>query len=165
MPSILNAPLDSTTGALAALSDLSRNFEEKYRRAVESCRRLNLPLTVCTIYNGCFPDAQYQRLISTALTVFNDVILRVAIELSLSVIDVRFVCICSSDYANPLEPSSMGGAKIACAMIDLYQDIRKRKRHTSSHRGVPRAEGNQPARGFSDKVSRCAPTGRCRPVS
>ena len=76
-------------------------------------------LTICTIYNGCFPDADYQRLISTALMVFNDVILRVGIEFGLSVIDLRFVCSSPADYANPIEPSSVGGEKIARTILNL----------------------------------------------
>jgi hypothetical protein len=53
--SILDTPADSTSQAIAALADLSRGFEERYRRAIEGCRQMRLPLTLCTIYNGCFP--------------------------------------------------------------------------------------------------------------
>lgn len=51
--------------------------------------------------------------------VFNDVILRVGIELGLSMIDLRFVCSSPADYADPIEPSSVGGAKIARAIVNL----------------------------------------------
>jgi hypothetical protein len=44
---------------------------------------------------------------------FNDVILRMAFEHHLSVIDLRLVCNEPSDYANPIEPSGSGGRKIA----------------------------------------------------
>ena len=117
--SILYAPADSTPQALAALADVSRNFEEQYRRVVAVCRRLPQPLTLCTIYNGCFPDRNFQRLVSTALMVFNDVILRVGIEFGLAIIDLRLVCSSPADYANPIEPSSFGGAKIARAIVSL----------------------------------------------
>jgi hypothetical protein len=46
----------------------------------------------------------------------NDAILRVAFEHALAVIDLRFVCSAPEDYANPIEPSSEGGAKIAMAI-------------------------------------------------
>lgn len=116
---ILYTPADSTSQAIAALANLSQGFEERYRRAVEGCRQLRLPLTICTIYNGCFPDGNFQRLVSTALMVFNDVILRVGIEFGLAIIDLRFVCSSAGDYANPIEPSSVGGAKIARAIVNL----------------------------------------------
>jgi hypothetical protein len=117
--SILHKPADSMSQALTALADLSQGFEEKYHRAVGACRQLRLPLTLCTIYNGCFPDSDFQRLVSTALMVFNDVILRAGIEFGLAIIDLRFVCSSTADYANPIEPSSIGGAKIARAIVDL----------------------------------------------
>jgi hypothetical protein len=116
---ILHTPADSTSQAIAALASLSQGFEERYRRAVGACQQLRLPLTICTIYNGCFPDADFQRLVSTALMVFNDVILRVGIEFGLAIIDLRFVCSSAADYANPIEPSSVGGAKIARAIVNL----------------------------------------------
>jgi hypothetical protein len=117
--SILHTPADSTTQALTALSAVSRNFEEKYRRVVALCRELRLPLTLCTIYNGSFPNREFQQIISTALMVFNDAILRVAIEFGLPVIDLRFVCSSPADYANAIEPSSVGGEKIARAIVGL----------------------------------------------
>jgi len=116
---ILDRPVKSTAQAITALADVARGFEEKYRAAIASCRALRLPLTVCTIYNGCFPDADYQRMASTALMVFNDAILRVGIEYRLSIIDLRFVCSSPDDYANPIEPSSVGGAKIARSIVSL----------------------------------------------
>jgi hypothetical protein len=115
----LTSPAHSRAQAVAALADVSRSFEERYRRSVEACQHLRLPLTLCTIYNGCFADDDFQRLASTALMVFNDVILRVGIEFGLSIIDLRFVCSLPADYANPIEPSSVGGGKIARAIVNL----------------------------------------------
>jgi hypothetical protein len=117
--SVLDIPASSTAQAVGFLADVALEFEKSYRSAVEACLRPGLPLTVCTIYNGCFPDPQYQRIVSTALTVFNDTILRVAIELGLRVIDLRAVCAKTEDYANPIEPSSVGGEKIARVMAAL----------------------------------------------
>jgi hypothetical protein len=52
-----------------------------------------------------------------ALIVFNDVILRVAIEHRLRAIDLRLICTQAADYANPIEPSRSGGRKIAQAIL------------------------------------------------
>ena len=46
-------------------------------------------------------------------------ILRVAISHRLPVIDLRAICASPEDYANPIEPSSAGGAKIARAIAAL----------------------------------------------
>jgi len=115
--SVLDLPALSTAQAVGFLADVASKFEEHYRSAVAACLASGLPLTVCTIYNGSFPDPQYQRIVSTALMVFNDAILRVAIESGLSVIDLRSICTMPDDYANPIEPSSVGGEKIARAVV------------------------------------------------
>jgi hypothetical protein len=114
---ILDRPVKSTAEALLVLSETGREFEANFRRAVDACRAFGLPLTICTIYNGSFPDPEYQRRISTALMVFNDVILRVGIEFALTLIDLRLVCCSAEDYANPIEPSSCGGEKIARTIV------------------------------------------------
>ena len=115
----------SSTMALGSLADISDDFEMRYRMAVDACLQPSLPLSVCTIYNGCFPDKTYQRLASVALAVFNDVILRVAIEHGLPVIDLRLVCAEPEDYANPIEPSSVGGEKIARVIVALVTGSRE----------------------------------------
>ena len=120
--SIFESGASSAAEVLWRLADIAEGFEKNYREAVEACLRPGLPLAVCTIYNGCFPDPSYQRLASVALMVFNDVILRTAISHGLQVIDLRSVCSRPEDYANPIEPSSIGGEKIARAIIALTTD-------------------------------------------
>ena len=101
------------------LAHIYENFEMRYRTAVKACLGPGLPLGICTIYNGCFPDMKFQRIASVALAIFNDVIVRVAIEHNLPVIDLRLICTDPEDYANPIEPSSKGGEKIARAVVAL----------------------------------------------
>ena len=54
----------------------------------------------------------------TGLCLFNDVILREAFRAGLPVIDLRLVCTDAADYArsSPIEPSVVGGGKIARAI-------------------------------------------------
>jgi hypothetical protein len=117
--SVLDVSASSIAEALGYFAEVVSGFEKNFRSAVEACLRPGLPLTVCTIYNGCMPDPQYQRVVTTALAVFNDAILRVAMEHALPVIDLRAICINPADYANPIEPSSVGGDKIARAIAGL----------------------------------------------
>jgi lysophospholipase L1-like esterase len=114
---LLDRPARSSAEVLAELASAAERFEKRYRRAIDAVVARGAAVTVCTIYNGNFPDLRLQRLASAALTVFNDAILRVAFERRLSVIDLRLVCNEPSDYANPIEPSSRGGAKIARAIV------------------------------------------------
>ncbi len=114
---ILDTPAASTADALLLLSTMATQFEERYRRTIAACLARQLPLVVCTIYHGNFPDPGYQRRVAVALTVFNDVIIRVATETGLRIIDLRHICNTQADYANPIEPSVIGGAKIAQAIV------------------------------------------------
>jgi hypothetical protein len=116
---LLWMPASSTEEAVGLLADLAEQFEHDYRAAIAACLRPGLPLTACTIYNGNFPDPAYQRLVTTALALYNDAILRTAIAHRLPVIDLRAICTRPEDYANPIEPSSPGGAKIALAIAML----------------------------------------------
>jgi hypothetical protein len=113
---LLSRPARSAADVLGLLADVAGAFEVRYRRMLTSVLQRRLPVTLCTIYNGNFSDSSMQRLASTALTVFNDAILRAAIETRAAVVDLRLVCERPADYANPIEPSVPGGAKIARAV-------------------------------------------------
>ena len=114
---LLDTPVDSSAEALSLLYEAAREFEARYRLAVEACLRPGLPLVVCTVYHGNFPEPAYRQRVGVALTVFNDAIVRLAIEKQLRVIDLRSVCDSPADYANPIEPSCLGGEKIARTIV------------------------------------------------
>ncbi len=113
---LLEGPAATAAQVLGFLADAGIAFERRYRVLIDQLLQRRLPLVICTIYNGSFPDPEFQRIAAAALCVFNDVILRVAFEQGLTVIDLRLVCSEPADYANPIEPSSRGGAKIAEAI-------------------------------------------------
>jgi hypothetical protein len=112
---LLERRATSSPQVLGWLADAVDGFEARYRRMLDALLARRLPLTLCTIYNGNLGQP-VQRLATTALAVFDDVILRLATERSLPVIELRQVCNAPSDYANPIEPSVQGGAKIARAV-------------------------------------------------
>lgn len=113
---VLRLKVKSSADALLGLGIRAQGFEQGYRAAIDLVRRLGQPTTICTIYNGNL-SGQEGAAARVALTAFNDVILRVAFEWQVSVIDLRLVCTEPADYANPIEPSSRGGEKIARAII------------------------------------------------
>jgi hypothetical protein len=112
---LLSQHVSTIAEALEQIGDRVARFEADYREAIESTLALGLPTTTCTVYNGNLesPDAPAARL---ALMTFNDVILRVAFEEGLNVIDLRLVCRVADDYAYQIEPSGSGGEKIAKAV-------------------------------------------------
>ena len=112
---LLERRATSSPQVLGWLADAAEAFEGRYRRMLDVLLARRLPLTLCTIYNGNLgPPAQ--RAATTALAVFNDVILREATVRGLAAIELRLVCTEPADYANPIEPSVQGGAKIARAI-------------------------------------------------
>ncbi len=113
---VLRLKVESSADALLGLGKRAQGFERGYRAAIDLVRQLGQPTTICTIYNGNL-SGQEGAAARVALTAFNDVILRVAFEWHLPVIDLRLVCTEPADYANPIEPSSRGGEKIAGAIV------------------------------------------------
>ena len=110
---ILSEGARATAEVLMKLADIADGFERNYRAALRAVLGRQLPTAVCTIYYPRFPEPALQRTAVAALTVFNDVILRQAFSAGVPVLDLRLICDSDADYANPIEPSVHGGAKIA----------------------------------------------------
>jgi hypothetical protein len=113
---LLSTRVSSTAEALTLFRARVQTFESEYIAAIDGVLSLNRPLTLCTIYNGNLPDPREASLARTALTLFNDVIVRAAFGRGTGLIDLRLVCSDAADYANPIEPSGIGGRKIAHAI-------------------------------------------------
>lgn len=113
---VLDTPVSSSGEALLLLGTAAADFEVSYRNMLTECLKVGVPLVVCTIYHGNFPDPIYRTCVAVALCAFNDAIIRVASEHAMKVIDLRRICVDAADYANPIEPSSRGGKKIAAAI-------------------------------------------------
>jgi hypothetical protein len=132
---ILEERATSSAGVLARLADLAEGFSRRYRRTLDEVLRLRLPTVACTIYEGNFPDPEMQRLARTALMVFNDAIIRNAVDTGTDLIDLRLICREPGDYANPIEPSVQGGERIAAAIVTAVTAAPGAKGHTLVVRG------------------------------
>jgi hypothetical protein len=124
---LLGLPVTSTAEALSLFGDRLRGFEASYRSAStlrSHCAgtRRSAPSTTATSMR---PRLSLARI---ALMMFNDVILRFAIERRISVIDLRLVCSEVADYANSIEPSGSGGRKIASAIARSFLVIFHRRK-------------------------------------
>ena len=118
---ILDEGARSVAQALLRVAEAAAGFERNYRAMLDQVLRLNVPTGVCTIYYPRFPDPQMQAASVAGLTFFNDCILREAFVRGLPVIDLRLVCNHDADYANPIEPSVIGGEKIAAAITRMVE--------------------------------------------
>ena len=106
-----------------------QSFESDYIKMINNVLSFNLPTTLCTIYHPCFNHSDTERMSDymsiginndtlqkkavTALPIFNDIIFQEAVNFNLPVIDLRLIFNDKSDYANPIEPSAIGGLKMA----------------------------------------------------
>jgi len=118
----LAAPAASVAAALEGLAGIAEDFERAYRAMVQAVLGRRLPTAFCTVYYPHFPDPILQRMAVTALTVFNDVIVREAFAVGAPLLDLRLICASDADYANPIEPSVVGGEKIAAAIATLLRE-------------------------------------------
>jgi hypothetical protein len=115
---IIDERVSSSRETLGRLSAIRESFEVKYRRLLRAIVTRPLALAVCTIYEGNL-EPEIRREASVALSVFNDAILRSAFEAGIAVIDLRLVCNSPECYANPIEPSAVGGDRIARTIASL----------------------------------------------
>ena len=115
---ILRQPAESVAEALLGLSEIQAEFRREYHNMLAAVAALRLPTLVCTIYDA-IPGLEREA--ACALTLFNDVILREAIGAGIPVLDLRLLCDHASDYSplSPIEPSVLGGAKIATAIARI----------------------------------------------
>jgi hypothetical protein len=126
---VLQMKAENSAGVLSEIAKRSEIFESQYKEMLRSILVKNLPTAVCTVYFPNFPEAIFQRLAVTALSVFNDAIIRQAVINGLPIIDLRLICSEASDYANAIEPSDKGGRKIAAKILELVEthDFKNRK--------------------------------------
>ena len=114
----------STVGeAVMQLAQVQASFARRYDSMVEAVMAGGRPIALCTIYDANYPPPQ-GTVIRAALALFNDVITRAAFVRGLPQLDLRLICDDPVDYANPIEPSAIGGAKIAAAIARLAETAR-----------------------------------------
>jgi lysophospholipase L1-like esterase len=117
----LGAPAQSTAEALLGLAEIAARFEGRYRDMLTEVLAYELPTAICTIYYPRFPDLDLQKIAITGLTVFNDCIIRAAFAHGIALLDLRFICTEEGDYADPIEPSTQGGEKIARTIVKALE--------------------------------------------
>jgi hypothetical protein len=119
----------SVAEVLLELHAIQTRFRDAYRVMLRGVLALGRPTAVCTIYDA-IPGLGRPE--ATALGAFNEVILREAVRHGLPLIDLRFTCDDADDYStlSPIEPSHLGGAKIAGAIVEVAttHDFSRRRR-------------------------------------
>jgi hypothetical protein len=125
----LSDPVQTVADALERVNQTVNTFRQTYHHMLETVLERRLPTILCTLYNPRFPEPGLQLVSTTAISVFDDVIIQEAALAGIPVIDLRLVCTEADDLANPIEPSSKGGAKIVRAVGKVLNehDFSKRR--------------------------------------
>jgi hypothetical protein len=111
-------PAPSGNAYLDRLAVVHEQFSAHYRDMLRQVLALGKPTALCTIYDAIPGLGAGER---AGLCIFNDVIIREALHAHLPVLDLRAICDDPHDYAamSPIEPSVIGGKKIASALERL----------------------------------------------
>jgi GDSL-like Lipase/Acylhydrolase family len=109
---VLSQTVADVADGLLAMAEVRERFKRDYLAMLATVLAVKKPTAVCTIYDPNFDNAVEQRICVQALAAFNDVITRAAVRHGLPVIDLRVLFDSPKDYANPIEPSAIGGDKL-----------------------------------------------------
>lgn len=117
---VLRQPSTSVAHSLGMLTDILRDFRERYSSMLAQVKTRVEQVTVCTVYDSV-PDFDSNAL--TALSMFNEVILKEAVAQGVAIIDLRIVCRDALDYAaiSPIEPSAQGANKITDVIVKVLE--------------------------------------------
>mmetsp|Transcript_41846 Transcript_41846/g.75999 ORF Transcript_41846/g.75999 Transcript_41846/m.75999 type:complete len:299 (+) Transcript_41846:79-975(+) len=94
----------------------------EYRQLLLDLKAYGCHTALCTVYRPNFNHLFFKSLAGACLTLHNSRLRALASEFALSIIDLAVLCSGKEDFANPLELSTLGGAKvvwnIAAFLID-----------------------------------------------
>jgi hypothetical protein len=119
----------SVAEVLDKLAKIKTAFAKSYAAMLDGVLAKRLPTAVCTVYEAHYADPTTRAIAAVGLTAFNDVITRAAFARGLPLIDLRLIIGADQDYANDIEPSVEGGAKIAkviATMVTTHDFTRRR---------------------------------------
>jgi len=116
---VLEQPVSTIGEAMHRFAGIMDEFAESYHEMLGKAMATGLPVFVCTIYDA-IPGLEAAS--KSTLSLYNDCILRQAMAAKAGILDLRLRCNEVEDFSeiSPIEPSVLGGAKIAayiCGMV------------------------------------------------
>jgi len=103
---------------------IQKAFRQTYAALLERIARAGSKTLVLTVYNPNFAEygEAFQRMAESGVSIFNDVIQQEAHARAFNILELRSLFTDMADYANPIEPSMIGGAKLASAMAEWVEN-------------------------------------------
>jgi len=120
---------DETSGmkfALEKSSELIGEIQENYTKILEHLSNYDAKVLLCTVYEGDLKSdvmlAQFDKAGQAMLKMHNDTVYYLASKFEVDVLELRNIFTNKEDYANPIEPSHIGGEKLAKAIIQWMKN-------------------------------------------
>ena len=120
---------DETSGmkfALEKSSELIGEIQENYTKILEHLSQYDAKVLLCTVYEGDLKSdvllAEYDKAGQAMLKMHNDTVYYLASKFDVDVLELRNIFTNKEDYANPIEPSHIGGEKLAKAIIQWMKN-------------------------------------------
>ena len=100
--------------------EIIKPFTKQYETIVANLSSHRANLLLCTVYEGDLADSDefsdVNNSSKTMVSLFNDIVYRTANKYRADVLELREIFVRPEDYANPIEPSHIGGGKLAKAI-------------------------------------------------
>ena len=100
--------------------EIIKPFKKQYETIVANLSSHRANLLLCTVYEGDLVDSDefsdVNNSSKTMVSLFNDIVYRTANKYGADVLELREIFVRPEDYANPIEPSHIGGGKLAKAI-------------------------------------------------
>lgn len=118
---ILQQPTSTVGEAMEVFTKIRLDFQKRYRKLIIQTKKKVDQLIICTVHD-CVPEIEPRSL--TALSLFNEIILKEAFSIGVSVIDLRLLCNEKEDYSaiSPIEPSGQGARKIVEQIVKITKE-------------------------------------------
>lgn len=121
-----DGPIENINKALSDVhKQILKPLEQRFETIVEKLSSHRANLLLCTVYEGDLGRTDEFRdvLDSSKIMVssFNDTVYKTASKYNADVLELRHIFTSPEDYANPIEPSHVGGEKLAQAIMVWIQ--------------------------------------------
>ena len=122
IPFLYEGPIENINVAIAGVQQYIFNpLQQRYETIVERLSSHRANLLLCTVYEGDLGRSdEYRDVLDSSKTMvssFNDIVYKTADKFDADVLELRHIFTSPEDYANPIEPSHIGGEKLAQEII------------------------------------------------
>eukprot|EP00927_Polykrikos_kofoidii_P036344 TRINITY_DN30675_c0_g1_i1.p1 TRINITY_DN30675_c0_g1~~TRINITY_DN30675_c0_g1_i1.p1 ORF type:complete len:350 (+),score=55.11 TRINITY_DN30675_c0_g1_i1:58-1050(+) len=122
---LLNQMVNANFSASSMYSAIVKGLAEvsdRYRRLMKALQATGCHVACCTVYQPHFSHIFFKSLASFSLGLHNNRLKQISVDVGASVIDLANMFDSKKDFANPLELSTLGGAKVIETVTDFVTE-------------------------------------------